>query len=1355
MPYKNLDSVLDAILGGSGGGGGRPNGGTRYSNLDAVLSASLADIGRPAAERKRKNRLESIVATVNNDGSGGGGGGGFSFGGLFGKVGQVLSYPLHAVTSAEKELADALTHPWTHDKNLKHKDASLNDFWQQIVDPERQINFGQVLGKGNEASGVHGFDIGGKVKLPHVRIPLPGDRSFETPRSVGSAAALGFALDLVNDPLTYLGGVGLAKSGGKKLAEEVAQSGSRLLAKEAAEKSAFGSSELASQLLNDSEGIGKLVERFKATPEGMKLLEETGTATSAARRGGVSKLSEEQIQKFLTREGTSKPLAQRGLGFGIGENNLKIPFTDRGPLAALGEGYHSALAKLGDLHYGSATGKAFESARDLKIAARSTDAKTALEATLAGLARSTSHREGEFLANAANHQLDAALKPLSKEERALVPKAVQGDAAALASLGGKHEPVAALLDDLGTQAQEVGLNINKVEDYFPRRIDPKAKKLLTEAGLISKKGQFNGPSGFASEVARKLKPGENTFMGEKFVAKTEAEIVDKAGIIALKKLGDIDPALVEKFGGFFHNDPEAVLRGYIQGWSKRVAQAKAAKHLYEQGIGKSLAREVVAAPGSKKAASKISQKLEAALAAVGATEGKLARAEGKSETTQQKLERELAGLADEGPAPAAAPAGLDAAATVPSPQTAVSPTDAGPSVSYTNAKADLADALMPAPGGGVTDVMGAREAFAEIVRQSGVSSPSELARIVDDHFIEEAGGMIADSKAIMRYVRNAEEERIAKLTDPAKLRFSDDAPQTGVKAPQARREAAAVSVAQTGPDTVRMAQEAPESILADVSHLTEQEEHLSALLGSAAPIPPGAREHLEEMHEAVKQGVQWGKAQASDIAQADKRIGQIAAYERTAAKARIKLADLHQKVIGYEEKLAHVSDQTTEQIVGRMKDAAGQELTMLRRDIGTPDYIAKWLADSEQLITPEAIRNGLKHYDSVVGWIKDYQIAYPGFHIRNAMGGVFNNALAGMHTSSYGRLLGMWKRAAGGKLRESELKLWDDVQRSVGSGQIGEESLFGRGGAAAFKGKGKLNPFSRNNLLTKGSRWTGEQVEFLLRGSLALDTLKRGGTIDDAVQMVSKFHFDYGDLSKFEQGLRHVVPFYTWTRKNLPLQIEQLTKNPKWANRYFMAKTETEQLSGPDSIVPGYFGDLGAIRTPMERGGGHVYATPDLPLRDLAKFGGGGSNPFDDVLSMVTPVLKTPIEMKFGKQSFNNLPLRDDKFVPVPLPAILVKGLSPALKGLGVLEEKNGKYFVTEKNAYALEQAIPFIGRARRLFPKEDKYETRRMTTWLSLFGVGTRTNTTQEQEGARMSQTFSQSAERRRQKALEKAAGG
>ena len=70
---------------------------------------------------------------------------------------------------------------------------------------------------------------------------------------------------------------------------------------------------------------------------------------------------------------------------------------------------------------------------------------------------------------------------------------------------------------------------------------------------------------------------------------------------------------------------------------------------------------------------------------------------------------------------------------------------------------------------------------------------------------------------------------------------------------------------------------------------------------------------------------------------------------------------------------------------------------------------------------------------------------------------------------------------------------------------------------------------------------------------------------DQAAIHVKKHLFDYDNLSKFEKEfMRRGIPFYTWTRKNLALQLQTLSTKPiaefRWLGKEIWMDTEPALL---------------------------------------------------------------------------------------------------------------------------------------------------------------------------------------------------
>jgi hypothetical protein len=110
---------------------------------------------------------------------------------------------------------------------------------------------------------------------------------------------------------------------------------------------------------------------------------------------------------------------------------------------------------------------------------------------------------------------------------------------------------------------------------------------------------------------------------------------------------------------------------------------------------------------------------------------------------------------------------------------------------------------------------------------------------------------------------------------------------------------------------------------------------------------------------------------------------------------------------------------------------------------------------------------------------------------------------------------------------------------------------------------------------------------------------------------VRKWHVDYSDFTKFERKRNEQrVPFYKWTRKNIPLMTEalfthpgQVVALPKMERALSeVAGYDTENSifpAGLDKVVPGWMRDSGFVPIAKADGNGGFYIALPNPFTDL------------------------------------------------------------------------------------------------------------------------------------------------------------
>ena len=392
-------------------------------------------------------------------------------------------------------------------------------------------------------------------------------------------------------------------------------------------------------------------------------------------------------------------------------------------------------------------------------------------------------------------------------------------------------------------------------------------------------------------------------------------------------------------------------------------------------------------------------------------------------------------------------------------------------------------------------------------------------------------------------------------------------------------------------------------------------------------------------------------------------------------------------------------------------------------------------------------------WDKFQNYLKAAMIATPGFVNRNIMGAFFNAWLDGVNPAEMLRSARMTKQvwshanqrnvtfiAAARELAKDDALFNDYVgllERGVrGGGQAvtavemqqtmgGLKTLdyvFGMPGTKKL-GRVTFAPWSARFAPYQAVRAANGWAEDMIRLGVGMDTLKNGGSFDDALGRIAKSQFDYGELTAFEQEwMRRFVPFYTWTRKNVPYQLKQLGAHPYKYNRLMAAKRNLELGTKEEGVVPDYYLEPFGIRMPFSRKGATVYSVPDLPFQDLLRLdptgakGPGGS--LRALLWQLSPMVKTPIEVLTKHQMGAGIPFRGD-YQTVPKPMLAMGFLMPLLSTVGMAKKDplSGEWRMRDHHIYAVGNILPTLGQLRRIWPNEERYQKRQLTALMSFFG--------------------------------------
>lgn len=1007
-------------------------------------------------------------------------------------------------------------------------------------------------------------------------------------------------------------------------------------------------------------------------------------------RRGVGSLAAEEAASLGVRQGAT---------IGIGGARAAIPGT-----GGLARGLNVVTAPLREAALTSKVGRA--AATKLSAAAEAVPSDSLVDRLQLADVTARSKAEASGLGQRHRKTLGELIRKHKGEDTAAIRRALEGQ--------GPHTPASGelrqLLDGVANDVERVtGRVVPRLEDYLPHQATKEFKEALAEGGV---RGRRKGGH-FDSTLRREKRVGTKWFGRE-----LETGSIDEMEEIAKDALGN-------DYRQVFKDNPWEIAHAYIAGMEREAQRGAQERLLLERGVGgatrtrvsekpvpgaaaeqKRLLREAqgdVAASGKLTALAEgqtsALDKIVAALPDAGevrSTAGKAKRRVGRADRLAAKADELSAALAE---LRSASPAEL-------------------PNVVELEAKLADAEANLAAPTAGrpLTEEEVARA-------QSLVSS------------LRENDGLMSRVREFQANATAQGDERAAsaagdRLTELRSQRAAVVGELEGIK-----------SILNPAPRKLTSAEKKAQRL---VEALRDKVEHARAAVDGAEQYAAANAERLkaitttEAKVTAVRQAEVEARAEADRLfAEAERLRGQregglaaIAALEGMVAKTEADAAEHSARAL---EKVASARSIKLTHVTSDAHAMYEDGLKQFAKDKWAEPWVAEAVLAVNNLLSPPEAGKFMRLYDTVTSRWKAYSLLSPGFHERNFMGGMFNNSLAGMdprHYVTYARASRQLRKGGLAAITDTKVRdafaAMDRLGILEGHNVRDLSDVAGAGSKRGLLGQRltAVDPTNLDNAALRVNARAARAVERELRGPLFIDVFLRTGDADAAMEAVVKYHFDYSDLSSFEQRyLKRLFPFYTWTRKNFPLQLQELAARPGRYTRYLHAKRNIEAGTEADADVPSYYEDLLAIRTPFKSGSNPVYFTPDLPFRDITEV----ADPFR-AIGQLNPLIKTPLEAAAGKQFFTDVPFTN-RLTPVPKsplwePIAQVLRVANGKFGLPKIERgKGGTLLISDKDAYKIEQFLPLLGRMRRLVPSEERYQTRATTSWVSfVFGLGGRT---------------------------------
>lgn len=392
------------------------------------------------------------------------------------------------------------------------------------------------------------------------------------------------------------------------------------------------------------------------------------------------------------------------------------------------------------------------------------------------------------------------------------------------------------------------------------------------------------------------------------------------------------------------------------------------------------------------------------------------------------------------------------------------------------------------------------------------------------------------------------------------------------------------------------------------------------------------------------------------------------------------------------------------------------------KDIYFPAPVAEELGRvTATLRDPElaegVLRRGLKLFKGMAT-----SLNLPAYPATNFLGNVLNMHLAGMGPAEIAQDLTASTRAMA--------KFDDVVKRGTTSTKLfrvqglsdaevlrlaRERGVVGR--ATGFAGEfaepdtltptaqllttGRYNPLNPENRVYNELRGRQQQlIEDPAKLALFAHKLRKGATPDEAQMEVFKYLFNYADLSPLERQsiAGYMIPFYTWTRKNVPLILGSVMTRPQRLSQQQnllqlfqeLGNQDPESAALTDEALPSYLKRTDQLNLPSS-GTTPVRGRLRMPLADINTPFELATNPLGSLGSMINPAVRMPIELIKG-ETLDGRPIRYGMGAPTPLGELLgLAGEAPS----GRREQSNLSRYLTGQ------VPIPSVARPLLTEPKE------------------------------------------------------
>lgn len=320
--------------------------------------------------------------------------------------------------------------------------------------------------------------------------------------------------------------------------------------------------------------------------------------------------------------------------------------------------------------------------------------------------------------------------------------------------------------------------------------------------------------------------------------------------------------------------------------------------------------------------------------------------------------------------------------------------------------------------------------------------------------------------------------------------------------------------------------------------------------------------------------------------------------------------------------------------------------------------------------SPEALGTLLNSYRYVLGLFKGYALMGPSYHARNGGSALIMNQAAGVSPRAYERAANFYLRRVKGKpmagtfatdipgvefTNQRVLEMMEEMG-------VKNSGVFGAELAEALQQQlrpGSVVPWKTNFYGLRLNRYVGQGVEDYMRTAHFVDVLKKTGNAFEAQRSVNKYLYNYAkDLPQWEKSMSLIVPFWRWTRNNIPMTTQMLFTHPGTMRNVAIAKEYIESNNEemfPRRFLPDFIKDGLGMQMRMKNGQAEFFLIKNwVPLAEVDEVfkwvtGTEDTNQFQEMVkSAVDRIgpLKTPIELFASEKGYSTFFRREIERFP-------------------------------------------------------------------------------------------------------------